>query len=1311
MPTRQIVAKPGLARRIVNTARMKSPLPRSSTDQAPPSRGGEALARFVSIAAIVGFFALAVMFLVVREVLVPRVHEYRPQIVAALEHAIGLPVSIDALSADWSGLRPRLHLSGLSILDQHGEAALRLGKVDATLAWSSLLRGQAYFDRLVLFSPELALRRAPDGQIFVAGVRIDPDASGGGLAEWLLGQRETVILDATLSWSDGLRGVHTLRLTDVNFRLSRHGARYRFGIRSNPPAEIASMLDVRGDLVSVRPGDPATWAGKIYVALDGADLGAWSTWVDYPVPLDGLGGVRAWIDVIDGMPRVLSANVALDDVSTRLSDELPELRLDRVRGSFSGKRIARGYEFTTRSLTLVAGDAVRLPPTDLDLTVRDIADVRHAGGTFKASTLDIGVLAQLAGHLPLGDALREGLAAFGPSGTLEDLNFEWNRQGSGEPAWSVRTRFSGLHLNPRGVVPGIAGFSGELSGENDSGRFSLVGSDAAVDVPAVFPEPRLAFTSIHAEGGWTRRSGRLELMLDGARFENADAAGSASGRYFPIAGGRGEIDFAARLTRAEGQAVWRYLPWAVREYTRNWLRGALSGGFVPDARLRLKGNLDEFPFEDGRSGQFLVTVRVAGAGLVFAQGWPAIDAIDAELRFEGPGMRISADRARILGVTLAKVVADVPRLDEPGGPLMTIQGSAAGPTREFLRFVSSSPVAARIDGFTDHMTAEGRGVLALSLAMPLRDIDSTRVDGEYRFTGNRIGVMEGLPALTDASGRVRFTRDELTISDASARALGEPLRLSARTPEGGGVRLAVEGGAAMRALGEFLDWPVLAHVSGTAEWEAEIDIHPHVAKVALTSTLAGVSSSLPYPFNKRAETQWPLRVEADLRRDGSGEAIRVELRDIGAGELIVRRGAGGWEVERGGIGIFSRMATAPRGMMLSAKLDEIDLDAWRGILAQGSGIDGPDSGGMPIAGIDLRANRVTVLGRTISALELGVLGDTGGWKGRISSDQASGSFDWRSAGEGALSARFEHVTMGADDDIDRHADDAAADEPLRNLPALDIIAERFVLRGMDLGRLELQAHNEDGLWALSKLQIDNPEGELNGSGQWRSGRNSLTELGFRLETRDIGTLLDRLGYPEAVRGGSALLTGRIEWHGVPTRIHHPSLSGAIELEARKGQFRKLEPGVGRLLGVLSLQSLPRRLTLDFRDVFSEGFAFESISGSIAMASGVMRTEDLRIAGPAARIWITGSANVANETQDLVVLVQPTLSESVAVGAAAGLINPIAGVVAYLAQKVLSDPIERMFAFSYAISGSWADPVVEKISGGPQPRQDGPDGTQ
>jgi uncharacterized protein YhdP len=270
---------------------------------------------------------------------------------------------------------------------------------------------------------------------------------------------------------------------------------------------------------------------------------------------------------------------------------------------------------------------------------------------------------------------------------------------------------------------------------------------------------------------------------------------------------------------------------------------------------------------------------------------------------------------------------------------------------------------------------------------------------------------------------------------------------------------------------------------------------------------------------------------------------------------------------------------------------------------------------------------------------------------------------------------------------------------LKELPGLDVVADSFSLRGKALGRLELQAVNQARIWRIDRLKLDNPDGSLDATGQWRPGAGSgATGLVFKLDTPDSGKLLERLGYANAVKRGNAKLEGKIGWAGAPTAIDFPTLEGSMSLDVGRGQFAKLEPGVGRLLGVMSLQSLPRRITLDFRDVFSEGFAFDSISGSIAMKRGVLETQDLRIQGPSAKVLMKGEVSLAAETQNLKVRVQPTLSETVAIGAA--VVNPLAGAVTYLAQKVLKDPFEQLFSYEYAVTGAWTDPKVEKIAARP-----------
>jgi uncharacterized protein (TIGR02099 family) len=1268
--------------------------------------------RGVGVVALTLWFLVGSAVLLVREVVLPGIDRYRTEIAAVASEALGLPVSIAVIEGDWSGLRPRLHLADVVVADAAGRPALRLPRVDASFSWTSLLRLAPHFYRLEIHSPALAVRREADGSYMVAGLRVADGGDRGGVLDWLLEQGQIVIHDATLSWVDALRGAPELQLDRVEFRLDRRFGVHRFALRAQPPAALASMLDVRGELRRLSAEDPLRAAGRLYASLDRADLGGWRAWVDYPLPLRGVGGVRAWVDMGEqhGADRTvaITADVELAAVSTRFGAALPELQLARMKGRLSASRRTDGFDVSSRRLALETADGLSVVPTDFELRVRDAGARTPAQGSVRANRLDFAALAALAAHLPFDDAVRKRLAAFDPRGELSDLRLDWRGDAAAPETWTVAAQFAGVGVTARDGLPGVGGLSGQIDGNERAGRFRLDGRDSHIDLPEVFASSRLAFSVLRADGGWERRDGRLEIALDTASFDNPDAAGVASGRYWPEPGGPGEIDLQARLTRAEGTSVWRYLPRVVNRDTHEWVQNSIRRAVVPDARLRLKGKLADFPFRNGK-GQFLVSIKVADGLLDYAPGWPAIDGIHGEVRFEGPGLRIEAPTARIFGVDLLNVVADVPDLDVLPSETMTITGRAAGPTAEFLRFVSESPVAQRIDHFTDGMRADGSGGLDLRLVMPLRAVNDTTVRGDYRFTGNRLSLADGLPVLEAASGRLTFTENELAIPDARARMLGEPLRIVARTDADGTVRFDASGtagvGALLREWPGAADWPVVDHLSGSAPWKADIRVSRSGTRAVVTSDLDGVSASLPEPFNKGAEVAWPLRMEFEHPSGGAPTRLSLDL----ANRLAVRleRDAAKDAKWRGGVGILQPARAADAGVMVSAEFDSVDVDAWRRALATGDGGPGTnDSAGdgdasvLPLAGVAMQAKQVRAFGQTLKGVHLRAQADAGGWKARLDSDLAAGEFDWRHAGNGTLNAHFKHLTLAADEREGGAGSPAASpatqdETPPRRLPGVDIVADRFSLRGKDLGRLEVLARNRGGVWELERLSLANADGRLGGSGRWQASGKQLTHLDFKLETPDVGRFSRRLGYADAVRGGQATLAGKLSWQGAPTRIDVGSLSGSMTLEAEAGQFNKLEPGVGRLLGILSLQSLPRRITLDFRDVFSAGFAFDRISGSIDVNKGVMHTDDLEIRGPAARVRMRGSADIEAETQNLHVAVQPTLAESVAIGAAAGLVNPVAGVLAYVAQKVLSDPIEKFFAYEYTITGTWDDPVVSK----------------
>ncbi|HEX5539173.1 MAG TPA: AsmA-like C-terminal region-containing protein, partial [Methylophilaceae bacterium] len=277
---------------------------------------------------------------------------------------------------------------------------------------------------------------------------------------------------------------------------------------------------------------------------------------------------------------------------------------------------------------------------------------------------------------------------------------------------------------------------------------------------------------------------------------------------------------------------------------------------------------------------------------------------------------------------------------------------------------------------------------------------------------------------------------------------------------------------------------------------------------------------------------------------------------------------------------------------------------------------------------------------------------------------------------------------------------AAADVPeavkqqTQHYPALDIVADNFELGKKKLGKLEVQASEQTGNWSIKKLRISNPDSVLSGDGEWRNWRHHPnTRMNLSWDISDIGNTLGRFGYPGIIKNGKGKLSGQLRWRGSPQEFEIPGLAGKLKLEAKDGQILQIKPGVGRLFSVLSLQNLPRRLTFDFTDVFSRGFTFDTITANVKIDDGVMHSDDFRMEGPVALVQIKGQADLAKETQHLFVKVTPYISDSVSLAALAG--GPVVGAAAFIAQKLLKDPLNKIAASEYEITGTWEDPTVIK----------------
>ncbi len=916
---------------------------------------------------------------------------------------------------------------------------------------------------------------------------------------------------------------------------------------------------------------------------------------------------------------------------------------------------------------------------------------------------------------------------------------------SGQPAATAPAQAEGAASGkPRAGLPGFENLTGSIEATESGGTVQVDARDAALVFPGVFEEPRLPLRHLATRVYWTTRP-RFDLRVDNLTASNDEVELTASGAYRSGGKGPGLVDVTGRIVRAQARAAHKYVPLVAGARTRAWLRDALVAGEAVDGSFRLRGDLWDFPFSDPGTGEFRVAARVRNGTLDYvpasrAEGpaagpaagpqggslggrdagqpaadtsWPRIEGIDAELLFERQRMTITGQRGSIYGVALSNVRVVIPDLGARA-PHLAIGGEAGGPLADMLRYANASPVGGWLGGFLAEAQASGNARAELRLDIPLDDARATKVAGAVSFQNSDIALRADIPPFARAAGRVEFTERSLRLTNVTANFVGGQVRIDGATAADGAIAIAAAGTAtpqgAKRAVEHALVQRLLDRAQGTTRYTGGVTVRGGRTEIRVDSDLVGWSLDLPAPARKNAAEALPLRFEL-MPVAADRDSLRVT-----AGALLTLRlerardAAGAMRVERGAIGIGEAVPVPEAGVLASVNLARLDVDRWRPLFEGTVVAGGVDAARAGDAGIPdllaLRVRELVIAGKPIANVVLGATRAADGrWNANLVSDHATGALTWQpgaGAAPGRVSARLARLTIP---DAQREQVAELLDAPPVDIPALDVVADEFELGRRQLGRLELVAQNVavDGAnaWRMQKLGIVSPDGRLTATGRWEREANAppaaarRMTMALSLEFGNAGALLGRLGIPDAVRNGSGKLEGELSWRGSPLAIDYPTLTGKLQLATAKGQFLKADAGAARLLGVMSLQSLPRRIALDFRDVFSEGFAFDQISASAELKAGTLVTRDFKMRGASATVLMEGSIDLKNETQNLHVLVLPEIDARSASLVYALMANPAVGLGTFLAQVLLRDPLSKAFSYEYDVSGSWTEPQVKR----------------
>ncbi|MEI7844108.1 MAG: DUF3971 domain-containing protein, partial [Gallionellaceae bacterium] len=670
----------------------------------------------------------------------PNIENYHPEIVTLASRAFGLPVQIGKIEADWHGLRPRLVFTDVRLLDEQGNSALILRRIDNTVAWTTLLALELRLNTLELDDPDLLIRRDKNGVLYVAGLKISGQSEDDKLSDWLLHQSHIIVRNGRVTWQDELRDKPQLVLNQVQFKLDNSGRHHRFTVNIYPPQSLANALEINADLIGKSFADWKKWRGELQAKIDHADVAAWGDWVTLPEVLSkAKGDVNATIGIEAGQLSRVSVDLNLREVQGRLAQDLPSFELATLGGRTIWEKLEHGFEVTTKNLSLKMPEGFQLPPTDFLLRLRGSAENRLAQGEVEVNAIALEKFSQIAKYLPLEEKLRQKLGEYSPSGQVKALSAEWRKEPEKEVRFEVKAAFEDLSVLRVGKFPGVAGLTGRISGSDNNGELTIASSNLRLDAPEILLAP-IVLDVFKMQAGWQRKEGGWDLKFNNLSLMNEDLHGTAYGHYQTNVNNFGVADITLSLSQASVAKVVKYLPKKLLgDPTMNWLKTGLVAGNAEDVLLHLRGDLKDFPFPGSKTGLFQVKAKTTELVVNYAPEWPRVDNGTATLLIEGARLQIDATAATLAGAHAQKVSVVIPDFMSSDA-VIKISGEARGETKQGLNFIQHSPVRGYIGGFTDSAMAQGDGKLSLNMDIPLGDKPIT-LNGRYEFFENEIGLM------------------------------------------------------------------------------------------------------------------------------------------------------------------------------------------------------------------------------------------------------------------------------------------------------------------------------------------------------------------------------------------------------------------------------------------------------------------------------------------------------------------------------------------------------------------------------------------
>ncbi len=1232
------------------------------------------------------------------QLLFPLLARYPHEVAALVGRSLDQPVAVKSIDSHWEPSGPVLVLHGVTFGRHDGKPIMRVPRVRIKLDLGAWVSSARHWLDVRVEGLRLALMRDRDGRWRVAGLGA---GQGGAVRPGLMLPPGTVSLaDSRLTVTDSQSGhSYVLHVASMAVRSDGASLRFRGTLRrgdTNEQVSVAGHVTADGS------------SGRLWLDARQARWGSMLAGIDlHGYAIDsGQGDVAIWVRWQRGILDRVTARLALQNIVVANAGSLHYL--PRLQGLAQFR--STGGD-TGIVLASIDGAALRAQITGTG---------NEASARARLHAVDVAAWVPLVGLLPgLPDSLQHWLVAAKPHGTIDRASARWSRKGGLE---GLRARFTGLGFDAVAGVPGMNHLDGKLLGDATAVTLQIPQQPLTLDFGGLFRQP-LDFlaasgnvTAWHGARGWTIGSA-------GVRFDVPGADGTLRGRVrLHGASGLPFVALYVGLDHADVAQAHRYWPVGVMpRQTVAWLDQALVDGSIDSGNVVLRGNLADWPFT-GHQGRFEARAVASGVTMDYQDGWPAATGVHAVASFVDSSMRIVASRGQVHGIAAKKAVASIPDLAKATLHL-SVQGSGSG--SDLLYFVRHSPIGRPHLDVLKGLALGGQGDVDFTLKIPLHhDAGAAPVlDGKIQLHGAKVADPAWTLQLGDVSGLLHFNTGGVSASGLRGTFHGQPVTLGFQVGQVAGhpgwpVEVSMHGRLSVAQLlaGYKSLEPLATMAQGDAEFDVGFHIDPKAANalrrsqvLSVRSNLVGVALDLPAPLDKPATTSLPLDVELGLPFD-------TMLVDVSMGTRAharARLGAGGTLAAAGvALGPDASPMLPARGVRIRGQAQRVDISGWvRRLLP----VAGGTSAAVPALDVDLLTNHAEIFGADFGKLALRVQTTTSGLgvatKG--ANLEMTATVPLQSASGRGIVANFARLYWPAASKEASSAQPSTTETPAQAantgitpaaLPAITAQIAHLRVGDAHLGEVQITTQPTAQGLRIAKLAVNSPAATINAHGQWDgTATHSSTRMQVQFDSADLGKALDAFGFKGVLTGGKTHANLDATWPGAPFSFALANLDGTVKMTMGEGRIPEISPGMGRLFGLLSVAELPRRLSLNFGDVFEKGLSFDSVAGSFTIRDGNARTQDFVLKGPSLDMHIKGRIGLRKQDYDQYVDVIPHVGGSLPlVGAVVG--GPIGAAAGLAIQGLLGHSLNKTASVRYHVTGPWDNPQIEKVGAKPAATQ-------